>query len=121
MHKKITRRAFCSMLLALPFPARAQQLKKVPRIGILISASASFFSVPLEAFRQRLRELGYVEGKPLSLSTDMPKGNSNGCLTLQPNWSVSKLTSWSPPVQLLQLLRKRSRQFPSYSLIMPIQ
>ena len=37
MHKKITRRTFCSMLLALPFPAQAQQAGKVPRIvgGVL--------------------------------------------------------------------------------------
>ncbi len=38
MKKKITRRAFCSMLLALPIPARAQQATKVPRIGYLIGA-----------------------------------------------------------------------------------
>ena len=41
----------------------AQQPAKIPRIGILIPASASFFSVRVEALRQRLRELGYVEGK----------------------------------------------------------
>ena len=29
--------------------------------------------------------------KTLSLSTDMQKGNSNGCLTLQPNWSSLKV------------------------------
>ena len=63
MHKKITRRAFCSMLLALPFPARAQQPAKVPRIGYLSAASLSLVSVRTEAFRQGLRELGYVEGK----------------------------------------------------------
>ena len=77
--------------------AEAQQPARIPRIGILIAPSASSFSARVEAFRQRLRELGYVEGKTLSLSTDMQKGNSNGCLTLQPSWSVSKLTSSSPP------------------------
>ena len=34
--------------------------------------------------------------KTFSLTTEMRKGNSNGCLTLQPNWSISKLTSSSP-------------------------
>ena len=29
--------------------------------------------------------------KTLSLSTDMQKGNANGCLTLQPNWSSLKV------------------------------
>jgi putative ABC transport system substrate-binding protein len=41
----------------------AQQPARIPRIGILIPPSASFFSARVEAFRQRLRELGYVEGK----------------------------------------------------------
>ena len=63
MHKKITRRAFCSMLLALPFPAQAQQPTKIPRIGFLVASSLSANSARTEAFRQGLRELGYVEGK----------------------------------------------------------
>jgi len=63
MHKKITRRTFCSMLLALPFPARAQQPAKIPRIGWLTASSLSAQSARIEAFRQGLRDLGYVEGK----------------------------------------------------------
>jgi putative ABC transport system substrate-binding protein len=35
----------------------------VPRLGILIAASKPFYSGRVEALRQRLRELGYVEGK----------------------------------------------------------
>ena len=63
MTKKITRRTFCSMLLALPFSARAQQPTKIPRIGFLNATSPSTVAARLEAFRQGLRELGYVEGK----------------------------------------------------------
>ena len=74
MKKKITRRTFCSMLLALPFSARAQQPAKIPRIGILIPASASSFSARVEAFRQRLRELGYVEGKNLVIEYRSAEG-----------------------------------------------
>jgi putative ABC transport system substrate-binding protein len=43
--------------------AQAQQPKKVPRIGYLTSGVASSASARTEAFRQGLRELGYVEGK----------------------------------------------------------
>ena len=43
--------------------AEAQQPARSPRIGILLPPSASFNSARVEAFRQRLRELGYVEGK----------------------------------------------------------
>jgi putative tryptophan/tyrosine transport system substrate-binding protein len=63
MHKKITRRTFCSMLLAFPFPAQAQQPAKIPRIGYLGGASLSDNTDRHEAFRQGLRELSYVEGK----------------------------------------------------------
>ena len=63
MHNKITRRAFCSMLLALSFPAQAQQASKIWRIGYLGLSHPSANTVRIEAFRQGLRELGYVEGK----------------------------------------------------------
>ena len=74
MKQKITRRAFCSMLLALPFPARAQQPARIPRIGILNAGSASFNSDRVEAFRQRLRELGYVEGKNIVIEYRYAEG-----------------------------------------------
>ncbi len=63
MHKKITRRAFCSMLLALPFPAQAQQTKKVWRIGYLSSSDAASDSARSEGIRLALRERGYIEGQ----------------------------------------------------------
>jgi ABC-type uncharacterized transport system substrate-binding protein len=54
--------------------AEAQQPTKVPRIGILIPASASFFSARVEALRQRLRELGYVEGKNIVIEYRYAEG-----------------------------------------------
>jgi len=69
MHKKITRRAFCSMLLALPFPGQAQQPTKIPRLGYLSAASPSAIAARTEAFRQGLRELGYVEGKNIVIES----------------------------------------------------
>ena len=50
------------LLLTAPF-AQAQQPARILRIGILFASSASVLSARVEAFRQRLRELGYVEGK----------------------------------------------------------
>jgi putative ABC transport system substrate-binding protein len=54
---------FVLVLLVVAVLAEAQQPKRISQIGILIAASASSYSARLEAFRQRLRELGYVEGK----------------------------------------------------------
>jgi putative ABC transport system substrate-binding protein len=62
MKKKITVPILCAVLLALCLPASAQQTKKLPRIGFLSSGAASN-PTSLVAFRQGLRELGYVEGK----------------------------------------------------------
>ena len=44
-------------------PAEAQQTTKIPRIGYLSATSPSARLARTEAFRQGLRELGYVEGK----------------------------------------------------------
>ena len=100
--------------------AEAQQPAGIPRIGLLFLSTASVQSARVEVFRQRLRELGYVE-KTSSLSTDTQMGNSTGSLTLQPNWCVSKLTSSSPPVWPFPLLRRRARLSPSYSPLLEIQ
>src|SRR5436309_8718835 len=52
-----------ALFFALCFYANAQQPNRVPRIGFLTSQSLSTLSDRIEAFRQGLRELGYVEGK----------------------------------------------------------
>jgi ABC-type uncharacterized transport system substrate-binding protein len=41
----------------------AQQPTKIPRIGYLSGSGLSVLAARIEAFRQGLRELGYVEGK----------------------------------------------------------
>ena len=60
MSKKVIRLALSAVLVALCFPAEAQQPTKMPRIGFLGGTSPNERS---EAFRQGLRELGYLEGK----------------------------------------------------------
>src|SRR5262249_35228906 len=50
-------------LLAAPLAADAQQTGKVPRIGLLSLTSRSDRPPLLDAFRQSLRELGWVEGQ----------------------------------------------------------
>ncbi len=54
--------------------AEAQQPARIPRIGILIAPSASSNSARVEAFRQRLRELGYVEGKNIVIEYRYAEG-----------------------------------------------
>ena len=59
--------ALGAMLLALSFPANAQQPKKVPRIGYLIAGTPSAQAPYIEAFRQGLRDLGYIEGQNIAI------------------------------------------------------
>ncbi|MGZ9141342.1 MAG: ABC transporter substrate binding protein [Candidatus Binatia bacterium] len=63
MIKKVLCLAPSALLLALGFPVEAQQAGKIPRIGYLNATSASTSPARVEAFRQGLRELGYLEGK----------------------------------------------------------
>jgi putative tryptophan/tyrosine transport system substrate-binding protein len=51
------------VLLAVAVIAEAQQPGKIPRIGYLTNVSQFADSARYEAFRQGLRELGYVGGK----------------------------------------------------------
>jgi len=54
-----------ALVLALNAPVEAQQPKKVVRLGYLAGVSATADAPRLDAFRQGLRELGYVEGQTL--------------------------------------------------------
>jgi ABC-type uncharacterized transport system substrate-binding protein len=66
--------AFCAMLLALCVSAQAQQPTKITRIGYLAAASLSVNAARVEAFRQGLRKLGYVEGKNIFIEWRSAEG-----------------------------------------------
>ena len=74
MKEKIRVLTICAMLLALCASAEAQQPKKVPRIGFLSGTSASGSAGNLEAFRQGLRDIGYVEGRNITLEYRYAEG-----------------------------------------------
>lgn len=64
-------------LLVAPLAGEAQQPGKVPRVGYLMfqsPAAAGFF---IEAFRQGLRDLGYVEGKNIVVEYRFAGGSSD--------------------------------------------
>ena len=57
----------CTLLSAASLLAAAQPAKKVPRIGYVAAVSASADAPRLAAFRQGLRDLGYVEGQTIQI------------------------------------------------------
>src|SRR5215467_6156612 len=73
--KNVSCFALGALLLALCFPAGAYQPKKIPRIGYLAPVFPCSGSVPsLEAFRQGLRDLGYVEDKNIIIECRSAEG-----------------------------------------------
>ena len=49
-----------------PLAARAQQAAKLPTIGFLGANNASFAMASIDAFVQRLRELGWIENRTVA-------------------------------------------------------
>ncbi len=74
-----TRRAFLGTLagglLAAPFTADAQPAGKVYRVGYLTAGSVTANPRVLEAFRQGLRELGWVEGQNIVIEYRSAEGH----------------------------------------------
>ncbi len=66
--------AVALVLLAAPLQGAAQQSDRVARIGLLSSFSPSDTAAWYEAFRQGLRDLGWVEGKNLNVEYRYAKG-----------------------------------------------
>ncbi len=64
-------------MLAIVGLGHAQQPTKVPRIGYLGFSSPSTIPTRIEAFRQGLRELGYVEGKNIFIEWRSAEGNAD--------------------------------------------
>jgi len=64
-HKEIVCVVFGALLLALGSPVEAQQANKISRIGFL--SSITLASAYVDAFQQGLKELGYAEGKNISI------------------------------------------------------
>src|SRR6266481_1083837 len=63
-----------ALALALFRLADAQQVKKVPRIGYLVSSDPITESTGSEGIRQALRELGYIEGQNIVIEYRYAEG-----------------------------------------------
>ena len=76
----IGRREFITLLggaaAAWPLAARAQHAGKLPTIGFLGSSTASAMSQWVAAFVQRLRDLGWIEGRTIAIEYRWAEGRS---------------------------------------------
>jgi ABC-type uncharacterized transport system substrate-binding protein len=75
------RRDFITLLggaaAAWPLAARAQQSTKVPTIGFLGATTPSADGQRFAAFVQRLRELGWIEGRNVAIEVRWAQGRSD--------------------------------------------
>jgi putative ABC transport system substrate-binding protein len=66
-NRKLIGLALGALLVAFYLPAEAQQAGKIFRIGFLDNSTAAGIAVFLEAFRQELSKLGWIEGKNITI------------------------------------------------------
>ena len=80
MASHIERRKFLATLggaaAAWPLAARAQQAAKLPTIGFLVAGTPSSHGQWVAAFVQRLRELGWIEGRTITIEYRWAEGRS---------------------------------------------
>src|SRR5262245_39394885 len=74
----VRRRKFIALLggaaAAWPLAARAQQAGKLPTIGFLGATTPATWSLFVAAFVQRLRELGWSEGRTIAIEYRWAEG-----------------------------------------------
>ena len=83
-------------LLFAPLSAHAQQPAQVPRIGVL----ATYDWPPFGAFRQELRDLGYIEGHTLAMEYRWTEGKNERFPALAAELvglKVDVIVTWGTP------------------------
>jgi putative ABC transport system substrate-binding protein len=111
------RRRFITLLggaaASAAFGARAQQLRRVPRVGIVWIAPQSVVEPFHEAFREGLREQGYIEGQSIAIDARFAQGR----LELLPGITEELLRESidvlvAPATPVVQVLQKATRTIP---------
>jgi putative ABC transport system substrate-binding protein len=74
MRKELLAWGLGALLLAFYVSVEAQQTGKVHRVGYLAAAPPPAVSARIDAFRDRLRALGYVEGKNIVIESRYAEG-----------------------------------------------
>jgi putative tryptophan/tyrosine transport system substrate-binding protein len=100
------RREFITLLggaaATWPLAARAQQPGKSPTIGILGSGTPSFQGQWVAVFVQRLRELGWVEGRTIAIEVHWALGQHERAAEISAEFvrlKVDVIVTWSiPPI-----------------------
>jgi hypothetical protein len=97
--RQMKRRDFITLLggaAAWPLAARAQEPGKLPTIGFFGVATASAWGPWTAAFIQRLHELGWIEGRTITIEYRWAEGRTTVMPRSRPSSSGERWTSSSP-------------------------
>ena len=86
---------------ACPLAARAQQAAKLPTIGVLSGQTRSTAGQWVAAFEQRLRELGWIEGRTVAIEVRWAEGRSERFAEIAAEFvrvKVDVIVTAGPPV-----------------------
>jgi len=86
--------------VAAPFAAEAQQAGKVVRVGLLMPVSSADARTNVEAFRQGLREFGYIEGQNIAIERRYSDGRDErlpGLAADLVNMKIAVIVTWGTP------------------------
>jgi len=88
VRKKFLLFVLTTLFLASVNPTHAQQTGKVFRIGFLDVSTASGMATLVEAFRQEMNHLGWIEGKNITIEYRFAEGKMTVCQSLRRTWFV---------------------------------
>jgi ABC-type uncharacterized transport system substrate-binding protein len=116
MRAKILVCAVSALILAIINLAQAQQAAKIPRIGYLAQRNKPTPSTPdpaAEAFRQGLRDLGYIEGKSILVDYRYAEGSENRLKALVDELVQLKVeVIVSPTFQAIRAAKQATKTIP---------
>src|SRR5215475_8174477 len=98
-------------LFYAPLAPQAQQVK-VPRVGLLMPGAAQEQTVSLLALREGLRDLGYAEGKTLTIEYRWAESRTDRWAELVSDLVASKVDMILSPVNASTVAARRATNIP---------
>ena len=101
------------LALASVHLVEAQQQKRIPLVGVLVAGSPSSMATRINAFQQKLRELGYTEGRNIVVEYHYASGSYDRLTALVTDLVRSKadvIVTWAIPVT--QVVKDATRTIP---------